>query len=221
MLRAAVDQQRQTWAKDPQWLYFGNNPKPVSQPLATRAFEAEMWALWIISEDYYFSVKYSSDPLITQTTKGVITGNSGLDIEPVLDRLIDLGVMNVRTDEQFEKRSKAIAKALEQRAQKARPRFQPGGGKMELGRCYDSTVEGIDLGPNDLSLGGMDRRRAEEARAADLLPVELFGIEGDLDTKEEFESLQKWLANRTTQGQLEGRISYTPRYLRPIDPANL
>jgi hypothetical protein len=91
MLNDDLDDLRRKWAKDPVWFYFGNIPFMYGGIELARIFERELWALWILDQDYkvvrkkmrYRGEEYESD---------VIDGKQPLNA-PIWDRLVELHVI--------------------------------------------------------------------------------------------------------------------------------
>ncbi len=91
-IRKMIDKQREQWAKE--WFYYGNDPALISENFAVNALETEMWALWIRSEEFRYTMKqsymlnYGGKPSFDK-----VVGNSGLKIDRFAKRLLDLGVI--------------------------------------------------------------------------------------------------------------------------------
>lgn len=84
-IRDLAFEQRKKWASDIGWFYFANEPKTISNAHAKLSLEAELWALWIRSENF-------------QNTNLAWRGSSGIPIELIVDRLAQLGVVRTNTD---------------------------------------------------------------------------------------------------------------------------
>jgi hypothetical protein len=96
--RQAADEQRRSWAKDPNWFYFGYNPpEPLHALRTTHAIEAEIWRLWILSEDFKtIGVgKFDQDGMPDGMKLGA-GGNSKIALDKILDRLVEIGVVSSR-----------------------------------------------------------------------------------------------------------------------------
>lgn len=101
-IRSIVDKQRETWAKQKGWFYYGNAPPPFYKAHTTNAIEAEMWALWIAQEDfrpiiYYDQAEGLGHKRMGKIEKGEIyenlQGRSRVPIDKLLTRLRRLGIL--------------------------------------------------------------------------------------------------------------------------------
>jgi hypothetical protein len=142
-IRRMVDVQREKWAKQDSWFYYGNKPAPTSQPYVVNAIEAELWALWITQEDFQPIITHHDASTSIKKTKivknpwyNVLVGRSKIEINRVLPFLDRLGLVshNVFAD--------------------ARP------------------------------------------KQLDRLSPELTDLVGNVDTKQELDSIREWAANR-------------------------
>lgn len=90
MLNDDLDRMRQNWADNPVWFYFGNAPFNYSRFELARTIERELWALWVLDQDYkvehktmrYRGELYESD---------VVAGKNVMN-KPIWDRLVELHV---------------------------------------------------------------------------------------------------------------------------------
>ncbi len=78
-----VNTLRKGWATD--WFYFGNSPPTFSTSYATNSIEAEMWAFWILSDNFKPGADDEEWPMF---------GDTGLKLEPIARRLRELGVID-------------------------------------------------------------------------------------------------------------------------------
>jgi hypothetical protein len=89
MLDGDLDALRDKWAD--QWYYFGNNPFPYSRWELARRFERELWALWILQQDYKVvrgKMKYRGEAYNWETIGG------GMPIvSQIYNRLVELNVI--------------------------------------------------------------------------------------------------------------------------------
>jgi hypothetical protein len=81
MIVADVDRQRKEWA--PQWLYYGYNPFAESFDKMSDKIEKEIWANWIIAQD--FGSPRPGD-----------WGADGIQFSNVAPRLVDLDIIPAR-----------------------------------------------------------------------------------------------------------------------------
>ena len=90
MLNDDLDKMRQNWADNPVWFYFGNIPFNYGRFELARTIERELWALWVLDQDYkvehktmrYRGELYDSD---------VVAGKNVMN-KPIWDRLVELHV---------------------------------------------------------------------------------------------------------------------------------
>jgi hypothetical protein len=61
MLDVAFDKLRQEYAR--KWRYYGNNPGVLNLSSLTRKMELEIWALWILDQEYH--IKENKDPIVS------------------------------------------------------------------------------------------------------------------------------------------------------------
>lgn len=186
-IREIVDLQRQEWAKNKDWLYFGNDPKPQSQIISINNFEAEIWALWIIMEEYRIYFPRVADTLFSEAHSVKLEGKSGIELDRVLNRLVELGVILGRTDKEKNRQRQPVAQALQ-------------------------TIPVRKPTPANL-LGAIDRATEK----AGLLPIEVSGIKGRVDTREELALIQDWASKRKYQSKLKDPLAAIPRPLKPIN----
>jgi hypothetical protein len=86
MIVADVDRQRKEWA--PQWLYYGYNPFAESFEKMSDKIEKEIWANWIIAQD--FGSPRPGD-----------WGADGIQFSNVAPRLVDLDIIPAWTSKQM------------------------------------------------------------------------------------------------------------------------
>src|SRR5262249_39354634 len=65
MIRDDLDKIRSAWAK--QWFYYGNNPQVLSAAEMSDSIERELWALWILDEQFKLNLsdlshRFGMDP---------------------------------------------------------------------------------------------------------------------------------------------------------------
>ncbi len=99
-----VDEQREKWAKE--WLYYGNNPPNASTYEMSRKIEREIWAMWILDQDFNLYSKQMGG------FQGEVDGTweqpivEGRDRMPfhklIVEKLIELGVVIPQTSRQFD-----------------------------------------------------------------------------------------------------------------------
>jgi hypothetical protein len=90
MLNDDLDKMRNSWADNPVWFYFGYVPFSYSRFELARTIERELWALWVLDQDYkvehktmrYRGELYDSD---------VVAGKNVMN-RPIWDRLVELHV---------------------------------------------------------------------------------------------------------------------------------
>jgi hypothetical protein len=101
-IHTVVNQQRQKWAEQSDWFYYGHAPAPLNDKHTTNAIEAELWAIWIAQEN--FQAKYVEETGGTDREGNVAVlghhydyddpeGKSRIDINKILPHLRDLGVV--------------------------------------------------------------------------------------------------------------------------------
>jgi hypothetical protein len=190
-IETAVDLQRQEWANNKDWLYFGNNPPMRPQAILINSLEAEIWALWIILEEYRIFFPKVADTLFSESHHVRLEGKSGINLNKVLDRLVELGVFVGRTDAEKRKRLDQLAKAA---ASKATPRPKP-------------------------TLSNLRKTIEQLQEEAGLLPAEVDGIKGLVDTREELAIIQEWASKRMDQSKLKNPIIGIPRFIGSLDPS--
>jgi hypothetical protein len=105
LVHQACDKQRSTWAKDPNWKYFGQNPPdPLHEARTTNAIEAQIWALWVLSEDFKTigvgTFGADGEPSGVKYGAG---GKSKIALDKILDRLVAIGVVLGRTHDETRK----------------------------------------------------------------------------------------------------------------------
>ena len=89
MLDGDLDALRDKWSG--QWYYYGNNPFPYSRWELARIFERELWALWILQQDYrvvHGKMKYRGEVYNYDT----IAGGMPM-VHQIYDRLVELHVV--------------------------------------------------------------------------------------------------------------------------------
>lgn len=89
-----VDMYRQIWAKS--WLYYGNNPPPTTVDEISRRIEREIWAMWILEQDFKLKVSEGRDSLddVKVSTFVWVEGRNKTPLHPlIIDRLIELDVV--------------------------------------------------------------------------------------------------------------------------------
>ena len=59
-IRAVVDQQRETWAKQDGWFYYGNAPAHITEAHTINAIESEMWAYGLLRRIFNRYAKYTN-----------------------------------------------------------------------------------------------------------------------------------------------------------------
>jgi hypothetical protein len=198
MLHDAIDAQRREWAASEGWFYFANTPAPFNDIMATNAMEAEIWRLWILGEDVT-----GKTATIEKQNFYWTEGRSRIPIDRVLDRLVDLGVFAGRSEFEMNK--------IFERIENANNRLPPGPNPPKLQPL--SAMKPLD--PEALAA-----QQEELRKPANLLPMELSEVEGNVDTPEEFESVLEWATTRRAHA-LGGKLAAVPRAINPIDPTNL
>jgi hypothetical protein len=97
MLNDDLDKMRRNWANNPVWFYFGNIPFTYSRFELARTIERELWALWVLDQDYKVEHK-------TMRYRGelydfdVVAGKNVMN-KPIWDRLVELHVFRAPPDE--------------------------------------------------------------------------------------------------------------------------
>ncbi len=105
VFKDAVDEQRKAWARQPGWFFYGNNPVRVSEGLAKNAIEAELWAIWIETENFQLHFLNIHDhEMVTYMERHYAKGKSGLDMDRIVPRLVKLGVLKASAQEEMRRR---------------------------------------------------------------------------------------------------------------------
>ncbi len=104
-----VDKQRVEWARNPKWFLFGNDPPPIVPQYAINTIETEIWALWINSENLSLSHTTIPDQLGLghDVTISEAKGKSGIGMNRIFSRLLDLGIIEGGTFYETSRRSNA------------------------------------------------------------------------------------------------------------------
>ncbi len=97
MITYDIDQLRKKWADD--WFFYGNDPGTTAG--VAESIEREMWALWILNEDFRAKRPPNTGPNYrVRRVEGATFGGKGMP-EPVVRRLADFGVIEARTAQQL------------------------------------------------------------------------------------------------------------------------
>lgn len=99
-----VDEERKKWSE--QWIYYGYNPPNTSIHEMSRMIERELWALWILDQDYKVITGtrhyYGKERESWEYTK--IEGKDKLPFgQTLLGRLANLNIIDARTQEELQK----------------------------------------------------------------------------------------------------------------------
>jgi hypothetical protein len=99
-IQAMVNQQRETWAKQDGWFYYGNAPQSISEPHFVRAVETELWAKWITAEGFRSTTKVKrfgdrgrNAEIIPYESFDDPVGGSGVELNRIVPKLRELGVL--------------------------------------------------------------------------------------------------------------------------------
>ena len=108
-IHSVVNTQRQRWADQSDWFYYGHAPAPISEKHTTNSIEAELWALWIAQENFQGRVveklgrtdrEGNVEVLGTYEDYDDPQGKSRINLNKILPHLITLGVVkgNIYTE---------------------------------------------------------------------------------------------------------------------------
>jgi hypothetical protein len=113
-----IDRQRGKWADE--WFYYGREPHPTRQPTLIDAVELELWAFWILQEQFKIeTVNIQSGDKVTNEPH--VIGKSGFDLTyapPVLERLGDYDVVVGQNQKQ---RDQQLQRGVEEDSPNDRP----------------------------------------------------------------------------------------------------
>jgi hypothetical protein len=101
MIRDTIDEQRRKWATE--WYYFGHTAAEPVESYAVNAIEVEIWRWWILREGfklYETSTGYSNE---SSEREFRAKGSAGIHIDEVYGRLVELGVLQGRSQAEMDK----------------------------------------------------------------------------------------------------------------------
>lgn len=94
-VESIIDGHREKWAQE--WLYYGNDPPMTSTDEMARKIEREIWALWILDQEFkvYVQQRGSFAGEVDSTwDEYYVEGRDEIELHPlIIDRLIELDVV--------------------------------------------------------------------------------------------------------------------------------
>ncbi len=102
MIEKDIDRHREKWADE--WFMYGREPLRAFEPRLIDAIELELWALWILQQEFKVKmVRYRVGDVAGSTPQ--VIGRDGFNLTlgtPVLERLAEFDVVVGRTEKQRE-----------------------------------------------------------------------------------------------------------------------
>jgi hypothetical protein len=100
-IRKTVNEQREAWAKQDGWLYYGHKPVDITEASTVNAIETELWALWIAQENFQKEriTEYGSmdrEGNVAERSYDSYKdpkGRSGIELNRILPELRRLGIL--------------------------------------------------------------------------------------------------------------------------------
>jgi len=103
-----INAQRLRWSNDDEWFYYGHKPITMTEEQMANAFEVELWALWMSQENYQpeqgYRIKHPYTEERFDRFDRQIRSRSGIDINAILPRLKELGVVGFEAIVEFARR---------------------------------------------------------------------------------------------------------------------
>jgi hypothetical protein len=204
MIRADIDKIRQQWADD--WFFYGRNPPKLTAGAMRDGIELELWALWILNEQFKLnfsdlSARFGMDPNHEHDASldrekynpvGIVAVGKTFPrlTEPILARLAKFGVVEARTFAQ------KMDRTIRERQKEIRRDAEPPARTM-----------------GELNQRWVDRKLEDIAERKERPEIQ---VGAKVDSEAEIRDLENWAKHHPPRLSA-GRLLYTKRDLLPIE----
>lgn len=218
MIRNDLNNHRRKWANE--WFYYGNDPGPTAG--LAESIELEMWALWILNEQFrvkFREVRDSIDGVLVARipyAHGATFAEEGFP-ELVLRRLAEFGVVEARTS--LQKLRATSARAAKEMVDKARAlkEEQEADAAYWSGADQEELTQYPELARFKAAVAKHARKNQEQPPVAVADPDRpSISIGSSVDTQAEIKALESWAMNYRPM-QVSGYLTHHRRTLPSIE----